>query len=57
MESLLNKVAGLQAYNFIKKRLQLGCFPLNIAKFLRTAFLIEHIRWLFLNSRHIYDEE
>ena len=27
---------GLQAYNLIKKRLQHGCFPVNIAKFLIT---------------------
>ena len=24
------------------------CFPVNFAKFLRTFFLTEHIRWLFL---------
>ena len=28
-----------QACNFIKKRLQHNCFPVNIAKFLRTPFL------------------
>ena len=27
------------AYNFIKRRLQQRCFPANIAKFLKTAFL------------------
>ena len=37
-EFLFNKVAGLQAYNSIKKRLQHRCFPVNIAKYLRTAF-------------------
>ena len=37
LESLFNKVAGL-GLQFIKKRLQRRCFPLNIAKFLRTAF-------------------
>ena len=30
---------GLEACNFIKKRLQLRCFPLNFAKFLRTPIL------------------
>ena len=25
------------------------CFPSNIAKFLRTAFLVEHLRWLLLD--------
>ena len=37
LESLFNKVA--KACNFIKKRLQHKCFPANIAKFLKTAFL------------------
>ena len=39
MESLFNKFAGLEVCDFIKKRLQLSCFPLNIAKFLRTPIL------------------
>ena len=34
-----NKVAGLQACNFIKKWLQHKCFSMNFAKFLRTTFL------------------
>ena len=34
--------------NFIKKDSSKGFFPVNIAKFLRTAFFIEHIRWLLL---------
>ena len=39
----------LQAWacNFIKKRLQHRCFPVNIAEFLRIAIFIEHIWWLF----------
>ena len=28
----------LHAYNFIRKRLQHRCFPLNIAKFINTYF-------------------
>ena len=36
MESLFNKVSGLQVCNFIKKQLQQICFLVNIAKFLRT---------------------
>ena len=36
LESLFNKVACQKACNFIKKRLQHRCFPVNIAKFLRT---------------------
>ena len=31
---------GMKAYNFIKKRLQHMYFPLSIAKFLRTTFLL-----------------
>ena len=36
LESLLNKVAGL-------RELQHRCFPVNIAKFLRTAYFIENL--------------
>ena len=38
-ESLFNEVSGLQAWSFIKKRLQHRCVPVNIAKFLRTPIL------------------
>ena len=48
LEPLFNKVAGLQACNFIKKRLQHKCFPANVAKILRTAFSIEQHHWLLL---------
>ena len=37
-ESLFHKVAG-QTCNFIKKRLQQRCFPMNIAKLLRSPIL------------------
>ena len=37
-----------QAWKFIKKKLQHRCFPVNIAKFFRTTFFKEHLRWLFL---------
>ena len=33
MESLFDKVAELNACNFIKKKLQHWCFPVNIAKY------------------------
>ena len=33
---LFNKVAGLHASNFIKKRLQHNCFPVNTAKCLQN---------------------
>ena len=44
LESLFNKVAYLKACNLIKKRLQHGCFPVNIAKFLRNTYFEEHIQ-------------
>ena len=34
--------------NFIKRRLQRGCFAVNIAKFPRTVFSTEHLLWLLL---------
>ena len=39
LEFLFNKVAGLQAWNIIKKRPQHRCFSLKIAKSLRASFL------------------
>ena len=38
----------LKACNFIKKKLQHRSFPMNIAKLLRTAFLMGQLRWLLL---------
>ena len=32
----------------LKKRLWHRCFPMNFAKFLRTPFFTEHLRWLLL---------
>ena len=49
LASLFNKVVGLQSCDVIKRRLQLRCFPANIAKILRTAFFIEQLWWLLLN--------
>ena len=34
---------------FTGRRFQHSCFPVNIAKFLKTAFFIEHLRWLLLS--------
>ena len=48
LKSLFDKVAGLTAHNFNKKRLLHRCFPVNIAKFLRTGLFIEHFWWLLL---------
>ena len=39
LESLSNKFAGLQACNFIKKRLQCKCFPVKFVKFWRISIL------------------
>ena len=53
LEFVLNKLAGLQANNFIKKRLQHRCFLVNITKFLEHAFLQNtsgYCFWTFRNS-------
>ena len=49
LKSLSDIMTGLKAGNFIKKRLQHKCFPVSIAKFLRTAFFTKQLRWLFLS--------
>ena len=51
LESLFNKYAGLKDYNFIKIRLQHGCFSVNIAKFLKNSFFIEHLWWLLMTLK------
>ena len=38
-KSLLNKVVDRKACNFIKKRLQHRCFPVNIGKFFKKPIL------------------
>ena len=40
----------IQTCNFIKKRIQDRYFPLKFAKFLRTAFLTGHHRWLLFTK-------
>ena len=49
-ESLFNKVVGLQACNFIKKRLQHRFFPVNIVTFLRAALIKEQLWGLLLKE-------
>ena len=49
LESLFNRFVGLKVCSFIKRRLQGRCFSVNIAKFLRAAFFIEHRWWLLLS--------
>ena len=52
--SLSNTVAGLlKAWNFIKKRFQHRCFPVNTAKFSRAPILkniFERLLWSFSSS-------
>ena len=48
LESLFNKSTGLRTCNFIKTKLQHWNFLAIIAKFLRTAFFVEHLRSLLL---------
>ena len=43
----LSENAGLQSCNFIKKRLQHRCFPVNIAQFLRASLLKNICETLF----------
>ena len=45
-----NKSAGMRTATLLKKSLWYRCFPVNIAKFPRTPFFIEHLRWLLLNQ-------
>ena len=46
LECLCNKVAGLQDCSFIiKERLQHRCFPVKLAKFLRTPILKSICEW------------
>ena len=43
-----NKVAGLRPPTILRKNLCHRCFPVNFAKFLRTALFKEHLWWLLL---------
>ena len=52
-DSFFNNVPGLQAFNFINTKLQHRCFAVNIAKFLRTTFFIEHLWCLLLYFRQL----
>ena len=52
LEPFFNKVADLHASNFIKKRLQYRCFPMNIVKFLKNTYFEEHLITLTA-SKHL----
>ena len=43
LESLFNKVTGLQACNFTKKRLRHRHFPVNIAN-IKNTYFEKHLR-------------
>ena len=57
MESLSNKAADFKTCSVIKKRLQQSCFPVNIAKSLRTCWrmhlVISYISWKIIFSRNL----
>ena len=44
----LIKLLAWRSVTLFKKRLHHSCFPVNITKFLRTAFCMEHLKWLLL---------
>ena len=48
LESSFNRLARFKTSNFLKKRLQHRCFPVNIAKFLRTVILMKICEQLLL---------
>ena len=45
-----SKVASLRPATLLKKSLCHNCFSVNFAKFLRTPYIIEHLRWLLLTK-------
>ena len=49
LKSPINKVLDLQTCNFFNKRLQRRCFPVNIAKFLKTSILKNICKRLLLD--------
>ena len=48
--SFFNEVAGLRPPTLLKKRHWHKCLSVNFAKFPRTPFSTEHLRWLLLNT-------
>ena len=48
LECSFNRLTGFKTCNFLKKRLQHSCFPVNIAKFLRTLILMKICEQLLL---------
>ena len=52
-ERFFYKVAGLRSATLLKRSLWHRCFLVNFAKFLRTPFCTEHLRWLVLMHHKI----
>ena len=50
--SIKLQISALRPRTLLKWRLWHRCFLVNLAKFLRSAFFIEHLWWLFLNLKH-----
>ena len=48
LESPVKRLAGFKTCNFLKKRLRHRCFPVKIAKFLRTLILMKICEQLLL---------
>ena len=51
LEPLFNKVTVLNACNFVKKRLQYRCIPVNNAKLLRAPILLKR------ESKQVFSSE
>ena len=53
LEFLFDKFTGLQACNFIKKKLQRRYFPVNFAKLLKNIYFEEYLKMarLFVTQR------
>ena len=49
-ECLFNKAAGLQACNFIEKKIQPSCFPVKFAKLLRIPILKKRCERVLLEN-------
>ena len=52
-QSLFFKSCSLRPATVLKKRLWHRCFTVNLVKFLRTIFIIEHIWWLLLQKHNM----
>ena len=54
LESLFNKVAGLQVSNFVNKRHQHRRFPVDIGRLLRKPILKSIFEWLLLGVANLH---